>query len=80
MAQASVEFTSLKNTVVFKLLSQVIEVLISGELMQLGVKEISKDRLTHYPERYRKTASLMEQSCKASSYLNVPDFFERHKV
>ncbi|XP_063727058.1 all trans-polyprenyl-diphosphate synthase PDSS1-like [Symsagittifera roscoffensis] len=81
MAQASVEVASLKNTVVTKLLSQVTEDLVSGELMQLGVKKNSEERLTHYLEKsYRKTASLMAHSCKASSILNAPDFFERHEA
>ena len=47
--------------------------------MQLGVKKTSEEKLTHYLERYRKTASLMAKSCKASSNQNVPDFFERHE-
>ena len=65
MAQeALVEVASLKNTVDTKLLSQVTEDLVSGELMQLGVKKTSEQRLTHYLDKsYRKTASLMAQSC-----------------
>ena len=65
MAQeALVEVASLKNTVDTKLLTQVTEDLVSGELMQLGVKKTSEQRLTHYLDKsYRKTASLMAQSC-----------------
>ncbi|XP_063727647.1 LOW QUALITY PROTEIN: all trans-polyprenyl-diphosphate synthase PDSS1-like [Symsagittifera roscoffensis] len=81
IAQALVEVASLKNIVVTKLLSQVTEDLVSGELMQLGVKKTSEESLTHYLDKsYKKTASLMAQCCKASSILNASDFFERHEV
>jgi len=81
MALASIEVASLNNTRVTKLLSQVTEDLVSGELMQLGVKKSSEERLSHYLEKsYRKTASLMAHSCKAASILSDESCSDRHEA
>lgn len=46
--------------------SQVLEDLVQGELMQFGSKESESERFTHYlTKTYRKTASLIANSCKA---------------
>ena len=81
MARASIEVATLNNTAVTKLLSQVTEDLVSGELMQLGVKKNSQERLSHYLEKsFRKTASLLAHSCKAASVLNDSNFSDRHEA
>lgn len=47
-------------------MSQVLEDLVQGELMQFGSKESESERFTHYlTKTYRKTASLIANSCKA---------------
>ena len=41
---------------------------IAGEFMQLGSKENENERFEHYLQKtYKKTASLIAQSCKAVS-------------
>ncbi|XP_072019990.1 all trans-polyprenyl-diphosphate synthase PDSS1-like [Amphiura filiformis] len=58
------------NEEVVLVLSQVIEDLVRGEFMQLGSKENENDRFSHYLQKtYKKTASLMAQSCKAAAVL-----------
>lgn len=41
---------------------------VSGEFMQLGSKENENERFKHYLKKtYKKTASLLANSCKAVS-------------
>ncbi|KAK7881497.1 hypothetical protein WMY93_029906 [Mugilogobius chulae] len=52
----------------------VIEDLVRGEFMQLGSKENENERFKHYLEKtFKKTASLIANSCKAVSILVSPD-------
>merc|ERR1712117_178760 len=51
MAKASIQLASLENPVITKLLTQVIEDLVAGELMQLGVKNSPDERVSNYLEK-----------------------------
>jgi decaprenyl-diphosphate synthase subunit 1 len=56
------------NAEVVATLSQVLEDLVQGELMQFGSKESENERFKHYlTKTYRKTASLIANSCKATA-------------
>ena len=71
MSRASIELARLNNAVVIKILSQVIEDLVTGELMQLGLKKTADERINHYlTKTFKKTASLMAYSCQAASVLS----------
>ncbi|XP_043821645.1 all trans-polyprenyl-diphosphate synthase PDSS1 isoform X2 [Dromiciops gliroides] len=53
---------------------KVIEDLVRGEFLQLGSKENENERFAHYIEKtFKKTASLLANSCKAVSILGCPD-------
>uniref|UniRef100_G1SYI1 Decaprenyl diphosphate synthase subunit 1 n=2 Tax=Oryctolagus cuniculus TaxID=9986 RepID=G1SYI1_RABIT len=53
---------------------KVIEDLVRGEFLQLGSKENENERFAHYLEKtFKKTASLIANSCKAVSVLGCPD-------
>ncbi|KAM3929030.1 all trans-polyprenyl-diphosphate synthase PDSS1 isoform 2-T2 [Leptodactylus fuscus] len=74
LSVASVALARIGNTTVISILSQVIEDLVRGEFLQLGSKENENERFTHYLEKtFKKTASLMANSCKAVSILACPD-------
>ncbi|XP_072268807.1 all trans-polyprenyl-diphosphate synthase PDSS1 [Pyxicephalus adspersus] len=74
LSAASVALAKIGNTTVISVLSQVIEDLVRGEFLQLGSKENENDRLAHYLEKtFKKTASLIANSCKAVSILGCPD-------
>uniref|UniRef100_A0A8D0HG81 Decaprenyl diphosphate synthase subunit 1 n=1 Tax=Sphenodon punctatus TaxID=8508 RepID=A0A8D0HG81_SPHPU len=48
--------------------------LVRGEFLQLGSKENENERFAHYLEKtFKKTASLIANSCKAVSILGCPD-------
>ncbi|XP_061180494.1 all trans-polyprenyl-diphosphate synthase PDSS1-like [Saccostrea echinata] len=71
LSVSSMLLAQLRNEEVVKILSQVIEDLVRGEFMQLGSKEEPNDRFNHYLKKtYKKTASLMANSCKAVAVLN----------
>ncbi|XP_062566412.1 all trans-polyprenyl-diphosphate synthase PDSS1-like [Saccostrea cucullata] len=71
LSVSSMLLAQLRNEEVVKILSQVIEDLVRGEFMQLGSKEKPNDRFNHYLKKtYKKTASLMANSCKAVAVLN----------
>lgn len=60
------DFVWTGNAEVVATVSQVLEDLVQGELMQFGSKESESERFTHYlTKTYRKTASLIANSCKA---------------
>lgn len=62
------------NNTVVKVFSQVIEDLVRGEFMQLGSKENENERFKHYLEKtFKKTASLIANSCKAVCVLVSSD-------
>ena len=59
-----------RNEEVVQVLSQVLEDLVRGEFMQLGSKEDESERFNHYLRKtYKKTASLVANSCKSVSIL-----------
>ncbi|KAK9820924.1 hypothetical protein WJX74_008213 [Apatococcus lobatus] len=70
LARASVTLASLRNTEVIELLSQVIEHLVSGEILQMTVADSELLSLDHYIKKtYFKTGSLMANSCRAIALL-----------
>ncbi|XP_047014516.1 decaprenyl-diphosphate synthase subunit 1 isoform X2 [Ictalurus punctatus] len=74
LSAASMALARIGNTTVVSVLSQVIEDLVRGEFMQLGSKENENERFKHYLEKtFKKTASLIANSCKAVSILVNPD-------
>ncbi|KAG7455212.1 hypothetical protein MATL_G00254190 [Megalops atlanticus] len=74
LSVASMALARIGNTAVVSVLSQVIEDLVRGEFMQLGSKENENERFKHYLEKtFKKTASLIANSCKAVSILVNPD-------
>nr|XP_057916605.1 decaprenyl-diphosphate synthase subunit 1 [Doryrhamphus excisus] len=79
LSAASTALARIGNITVVKVLSQVIEDLVRGEFMQLGSKENENERFKHYLEKtFKKTASLIANSCKAVSILvnSDPDIHE----
>ncbi|XP_071941263.1 all trans-polyprenyl-diphosphate synthase PDSS1-like [Antedon mediterranea] len=76
LSVASGLLARLRNEEVIVVLSQVIEDLVRGEFMQLGSKEDKNERFHHYLlKTYKKTASLIANSCKAAAILgdNPPE-------
>ncbi|KAM6953265.1 all trans-polyprenyl-diphosphate synthase PDSS1 [Aplochiton taeniatus] len=70
LSAASMALARIGDTTVVSVLSQVIEDLVLGEFMQLGSKENENERFKHYLEKtFKKTASLIANSCKAVSIL-----------
>uniref|UniRef100_A0A3B4ZMM2 All trans-polyprenyl-diphosphate synthase PDSS1 n=1 Tax=Stegastes partitus TaxID=144197 RepID=A0A3B4ZMM2_9TELE len=79
LSAASVILARIGNNAVVKVFSQVIDDLVRGEFMQLGSKENENERFKHYLEKtFKKTASLIANSCKAVSILvnSDPDIHE----
>lgn len=74
LSAASMALARIGNISVVKVLSQVIEDLVRGEFMQLGSKENENERFKHYLDKtFKKTASLIANSCKAVSILVSSD-------
>jgi decaprenyl-diphosphate synthase subunit 1 len=74
LALVSMMLARLKNDDVTRVISQIITDLVQGELMQLGAKETENERFKHYfSKTYRKTASLIANTVKASSMLSGAD-------
>ncbi|XP_075408650.1 all trans-polyprenyl-diphosphate synthase PDSS1 isoform X1 [Tenrec ecaudatus] len=74
LSAASMALARIGNTTVISILTQVIEDLVRGEFLQLGSKESENERFAHYLEKtFKKTASLIANSCKAVSVLGCPD-------
>ncbi|XP_069633646.1 all trans-polyprenyl-diphosphate synthase PDSS1 isoform X1 [Haliaeetus albicilla] len=74
LSAASVALARIGNTTIISVLTQVIEDLVCGEFLQLGSKENENERFAHYLEKtFKKTASLIANSCKAVSILGCPD-------
>ncbi|XP_076014247.1 all trans-polyprenyl-diphosphate synthase PDSS1 isoform X2 [Genypterus blacodes] len=74
LSAASTALARIGNTTVVSVLCQVIEDLVRGEFMQLGSKENENERFKHYLEKtFKKTASLLANSCKAVSILVSSD-------
>ncbi|XP_014442051.1 decaprenyl-diphosphate synthase subunit 1 isoform X1 [Tupaia chinensis] len=74
LSAASIAMARTGNATVISILTQVIEDLVRGEFLQLGSKENENERFAHYLEKsFKKTASLIANSCKAVSVLGCPD-------
>ncbi|XP_014464475.2 all trans-polyprenyl-diphosphate synthase PDSS1 isoform X1 [Alligator mississippiensis] len=74
LSAASLALARIGNTNIVSVLTQVIEDLVRGEFLQLGSKENENERFAHYLEKtFKKTASLIANSCKAVSILGCPD-------
>jgi geranyl diphosphate synthase len=70
LARASVSLAALRNTQIVELLSQVLEHLVSGEIMQMTASQEQVLSMDHYLEKtFCKTASLMANSAKAIAVL-----------
>ncbi|XP_059182959.1 decaprenyl-diphosphate synthase subunit 1 [Centropristis striata] len=66
LSAASIAMARIGDNTVVKVFSQVIEDLVRGEFMQMGSKENENERFKHYLEKtFKKTASLIANSCKA---------------
>ncbi|XP_077993618.1 all trans-polyprenyl-diphosphate synthase PDSS1-like [Glandiceps talaboti] len=67
---SSMMLAQIGNKSVVVVLSQVIDDLVRGEFMQLGSKQDENERFNHYLQKtYKKTASLLANSCKAVAIL-----------
>ncbi|XP_064410769.1 decaprenyl-diphosphate synthase subunit 1 isoform X2 [Latimeria chalumnae] len=74
LSVSSMALARIGNSAVVSILSQVIEDLVRGEFMQLGSKDDESERFAHYLEKtFKKTASLIANSCKAVSILGSSD-------
>uniref|UniRef100_A0A9L0T929 Decaprenyl diphosphate synthase subunit 1 n=1 Tax=Equus caballus TaxID=9796 RepID=A0A9L0T929_HORSE len=72
LSAASIALARIGNTTVISILTQVIEDLVRGEFLQLGSKENENERFAHYLEKtFKKTASLIANSCKAFPEMNA---------
>ena len=70
LARASVSLASLRNTQVVELMSQVLENLVSGEIMQMtATQDQLADQAFYLEKTYCKTASLMANSVKSIAVL-----------
>ncbi|KAK9825677.1 hypothetical protein WJX81_001890 [Elliptochloris bilobata] len=70
LARASVTLAALRDSEVIQLLSQVIEDLVTGEILQMTSTEEDLLSLEFYARKtFFKTASLMANSCKAIALL-----------
>lgn len=70
LARASVALASLRNTEVVELLSNVLEHLVTGEIMQMVAEPGQHCSMDYYLKKnFYKTASLLANSCKAIAIL-----------
>lgn len=70
LARASVSLASLRDTTIVELLSQVLEHLVSGEVMQMTSSPSQLLDIDHYLHKtFCKTASLMANSARAQAIL-----------
>ncbi|XP_015866339.1 solanesyl diphosphate synthase 3, chloroplastic/mitochondrial [Ziziphus jujuba] len=70
LSRACVVLASLKNTEVVTLLANVLEDLVKGETLQMTMSSDQRCSMEYYMEKtYRKTASLISNSCKAIAIL-----------
>uniref|UniRef100_T1IUZ9 All trans-polyprenyl-diphosphate synthase PDSS1 n=1 Tax=Strigamia maritima TaxID=126957 RepID=T1IUZ9_STRMM len=74
LSSAAQMVARIRNDDVTALFGEVLIDLVQGELMQLGAKERENDRFTHYLcKNFKKTASLIAHSCKATAILGGAD-------
>ncbi|XP_010549508.1 PREDICTED: solanesyl diphosphate synthase 3, chloroplastic/mitochondrial-like isoform X2 [Tarenaya hassleriana] len=70
LSRSWVALASLKNTEVVSLLATVIELLVTGETMQMSSTSEQRHCMDYYMQKtYYKTASLISHSCKAIALL-----------
>uniref|UniRef100_A0A914WFJ1 Decaprenyl diphosphate synthase subunit 1 n=1 Tax=Plectus sambesii TaxID=2011161 RepID=A0A914WFJ1_9BILA len=71
LAKATQLLCSIGNAQVVSIMAQIIEDLVKGEFMQMGVRDSSSEaRFLHYMQKtYKKTASLFANSCKSVAVL-----------
>lgn len=70
LARASVSLAALRNPEAIMLMSQSLEHLVAGEILQLTADAEEATSLDHYMRKtYCKTASLMANSCKSVAVL-----------
>lgn len=70
LARASVSLASLRNSEVIALMSQVLEHLVAGEILQMTAGPDDAGSMDHYMRKtYFKTASLVANSCKSVAVL-----------
>lgn len=71
LARASMTLASLQNTAVVTLMSQILEDLVSGEVLQATAGKARLASMDLYTEKtYLKTASLIANACKATAVLS----------
>ncbi|XP_033022069.1 decaprenyl-diphosphate synthase subunit 1 [Lacerta agilis] len=74
LSAASLALARIGSATIVSVITCVIEDLVHGEFLQLGSKEKENERFAHYLEKtFKKTASLIANSCKAVSILGCPD-------
>lgn len=72
LARASVSLAALRNSEVIALMSQVLEHLVAGEILQMTAGPDDAGSMDHYMRKtYFKTASLMANSCKSVAVLSA---------
>jgi geranyl diphosphate synthase len=70
LARASVSLAALRNSEVIALMSQVLEHLVAGEILQMTAGPDDAGSMDHYMRKtYFKTASLVANSCKSVAVL-----------
>ncbi|KAH7624692.1 putative Solanesyl-diphosphate synthase 1, mitochondrial [Nannochloris sp. 'desiccata'] len=70
LARASVSLAALRNSEVIALMSQVLEHLVAGEILQMTAGPDDAGSMDHYMRKtYFKTASLVANSCKSVALL-----------
>ncbi|XP_034022437.1 decaprenyl-diphosphate synthase subunit 1 isoform X2 [Thalassophryne amazonica] len=80
LSAASMALARIGSNAVVTTLCSALEDLVKGEFMQLGSKENENERFKHYLEKtFKKTASLIANSCKAVSVLVNSDP-EAHEI
>lgn len=71
LARASMTLASLEDTAVVSLMSQILEDLVSGEVLQATAPKHELSTMDLYLKKtYLKTASLMANACKSSAVLS----------
>eukprot|EP00112_Aurelia_sp_Birch-Aquarium-sp1_P006605 Seg1725.4 transcript_id=Seg1725.4/GoldUCD/mRNA.D3Y31 product="Decaprenyl-diphosphate synthase subunit 1" protein_id=Seg1725.4/GoldUCD/D3Y31 len=70
LSKASIALARLGNCKAVELIAEIIEDLVKGEIMQLFIDDDPQKRFDDYLDKtYRKTASLLANSCKAAAVL-----------
>merc|ERR1711871_586555 len=71
LARAAVALAQLQNCKVVETMAESLESLVAGEIMQLKSSDAERLSMEHYLSKsYRKTASLIANSCKSAALLS----------